>query len=233
MSSPWRAYPSGANRHGRPRPRPLEDPPEQVVADADAAVRDGAADQLRAVRPVDRDRPACVQPVSTSEKAEIPTAPGPNGPAGRAAEPLVDVVAARRRRRLGRADAARARAHGCRGRTASPAARTGRPRCACSPAGAHVRGRTQPVIPFGFSGSWTRYHARRSPRRGASRGPEDRGDAVDVLGPEGASRPSPARGRRLHRLHHRRPAPRRRADGPRRACVAVAQSFSSRRRLIR
>ena len=24
--------------------------------------------------------PPCVQPVSTSEKAEIPTAPGPNGP---------------------------------------------------------------------------------------------------------------------------------------------------------
>ena len=50
--------------------------------------------------------PPCAQPVRTSEKAETPSAAGPKGPFGSVGQdPLVDVEAADRGRRRGRADA--------------------------------------------------------------------------------------------------------------------------------
>ena len=52
--------------------------------------------------------------------------------------------------------------------------------------------RTQPVLPFGFSGSCTRYHCAAQPRVDPLRQHrEDGRDAVDVLRPERASRLEP------------------------------------------
>ena len=138
-----------------------QQPPHLLVAHADAAVRDGVADGARArrcrgSRPVRR----ASSPVSTGEKLESPSAPGPYGPRR---------VAQRRAARTRRTSRSASASRPCRPRPSGAAAHVrprrrsgggGRARCAgasarrtgCSPAAG-----TQPRTPFGRIGRSTRY----------------------------------------------------------------------------
>ena len=95
----------GVDYHLCPRWDELEQSRERVVREPDAAVRDRTADRPRLVRAVDRDRPA-LRPAGQDGREGRDADRARPERAARVVrdEPLVDVVAADRRRRRGGAD---------------------------------------------------------------------------------------------------------------------------------
>jgi hypothetical protein len=61
--------------------RELPESEQEVVPDADAPVREGRASRSSRFVPWIATGPPCAQCVSVGEKAEMPIAAGPNGPA--------------------------------------------------------------------------------------------------------------------------------------------------------